>query len=144
MKYFTCVFCFCTTDNIAERLLDLKLPITRLGHPARVLDSLSSSTLEYQLNTSDESEIIRDLKKEINQNLAKLSAQGKERVRGKARGLVYKDVQELRKDYRQRERGHTRNIIKSARIVCATAHGYFNILFISPLSMSIFYISLDS
>ncbi|KAA1098842.1 hypothetical protein PGT21_015703 [Puccinia graminis f. sp. tritici] len=110
-------------DNIAERLLDLKLPITRLGHPARVLDSLSSSTLEYQLNTSDESEIIRDLKKEINQNLAKLSAQGKERVRGKARGLVYKDVQELRKDYRQRERGHTRNIIKSARIVCATAHG---------------------
>ncbi|KAA1102394.1 hypothetical protein PGTUg99_032642 [Puccinia graminis f. sp. tritici] len=110
-------------DNIAERLLDLKLPITRLGHPARVLDSLSSSTLEYQLNTSDESEIIRDLKKEINQNLAKLSAQGKERVRGKARGLVYKDVQELRKDYRQRERGHTRNIITSARIVCATAHG---------------------
>ncbi|WAR52259.1 hypothetical protein PtB15_1B700 [Puccinia triticina] len=110
-------------DNIAERLLDLKLPITRLGHPARVLESLSSSTLDHQLNTSDESEIIRDLKKEINDNLAKLSAQGKERVRGKARGLVYKDVQELRKDYRQRERGHTRNIIKSARIVCATAHG---------------------
>ncbi|KAI9601295.1 hypothetical protein H4Q26_001109 [Puccinia striiformis f. sp. tritici PST-130] len=110
-------------DNIAERLLELKLPITRLGHPARVLESLSSSTLEYQLNTSDESEIIRDLKKEINQNLSKLSAQGKERVRGKARGLVYKDVQELRKDYRQRERGHTRNIIKCARIVCATAHG---------------------
>lgn len=110
-------------DNIAERLVNLKLPITRLGHPARVLDSLSRSTLEYQLNTSDESEIIRDLKKEINENLVKLSAQGKEKLRGKARASVYQDVQALRKDYRQRERGHTKNIIKSARIVCATAHG---------------------
>ncbi|KNZ63233.1 uncharacterized protein VP01_116g6 [Puccinia sorghi] len=110
-------------DNIAERLIEMKLEITRIGHPARVLETLSSSTLEHQLSTSDESEIIRDLKREINQNLAKLSAQGKERIRGKARGVIYKDVQELRKDYRLRERGHTRNIIKSARIICATAHG---------------------
>jgi len=110
-------------DNIAERLIEMKLGITRIGHPARVLETLTSSTLEHQLSTSDESEIIRDLKREINQNLAKLSAQGKERIRGKARGAVYKDVQELRKDYRHRERGHTRNIIKAARIICATAHG---------------------
>ncbi|MBW0485446.1 hypothetical protein O181_025161 [Austropuccinia psidii MF-1] len=110
-------------DNIAERLLDLKLPLTRLGHPARVLDSLSHSTLEHQLNTSDEAEIIQDLKKEINQNLAKLSAQGKSKLRGRDRATLYKDVQELRKDYRQRERGHTQNIIKTAKIICATTHG---------------------
>ncbi|PLW33036.1 hypothetical protein PCANC_20543 [Puccinia coronata f. sp. avenae] len=110
-------------DNIAERLVGMKLPITRLGHPARVLESLSSSTLEHQLTHSDESEIIRDLQMEINQSLAKLSAQGKDRLRGKARGEVYRDVQELRKDYRQRERGHIRSIISSARIICATAHG---------------------
>jgi hypothetical protein len=124
-----CVFwCLCNADNIAERLVGMKLPITRLGHPARVLDSLSSSTLEHQLTHSDESEIIRDLQMEINQSLAKLSAQGKDRLRGKARGEVYRDVQELRKDYRQRERGHIRSIISSARIICATAHGYIPML----------------
>ncbi|EGG02467.1 uncharacterized protein MELLADRAFT_38533 [Melampsora larici-populina 98AG31] len=110
-------------DNIAERLLAKQLPLTRLGHPARVLDSLSQSTLDHQCNTFDGSEIIRDLKVEINGKLNKLSAQGKDKLRGKARSTVYMDIKDLRKDYRQRERKHTDGIIKQARIVCATTHG---------------------
>ncbi|KAI8460315.1 P-loop containing nucleoside triphosphate hydrolase protein [Phakopsora pachyrhizi] len=110
-------------DNIAERLLGLGLPLTRLGHPARILETLSRSTLEHQVNTSEDSEIIDDLKREINENLKKLTSQGKERLRGKARSEVYKDVQELRKDFRHRDRGRTLNILKKARIVCATTHG---------------------
>lgn len=114
---------FSTLDNIAERLLAKQIPLTRLGHPARVLDSLSQSTLDHQCNTFDGSEIIRDLKVEINGKLNKLSAQGKDKLRGKARSTVYMDIKDLRKDYRQRERKHTDGIIKQARIVCATTHG---------------------
>lgn len=42
-----------SVDNIVERLAPHKVPIVRLGHPARLLPSVVSHSLDYLTQTSD-------------------------------------------------------------------------------------------
>lgn len=42
-----------SVDNIVERLAPHKIPIVRLGHPARLLPSVVNHSLDYLTQTSD-------------------------------------------------------------------------------------------
>lgn len=84
-------------DNILERLTP-HLPSTvmsRIGHPARILPSLMKSTLDYQINYSNNGQITKDVKDEI-ESLTKRLTSGK--VRGKERREGWMEVRELRKE----------------------------------------------
>ncbi|KAJ3155883.1 DNA-binding protein SMUBP-2 [Geranomyces variabilis] len=110
-----------SVDNIVERLSSThsNIPLVRIGHPARVLPSVLSSTLDYVLKNSDAAAIVLDMRAEIDANLRKL-AKTKSRNERKQLWQANKD---LRKDLRSRERAATDGIIAGARVVLCTLAG---------------------
>lgn len=52
-------------DNLVERLARCKVKVLRLGHPARLLESIQKHSLDAVLAKSDNTNIIADIRKDI-------------------------------------------------------------------------------
>lgn len=129
-------------DNLLERLLPHGIPVTRLGHPARVLSALHSATLDAQASRSDESALAKDVKKDLEAAMNSLSGKGKGRLKGPERRKMWDEVKELRKEcaifvtariritrrtlslfrYRKREGMVVKSVMAQAKVVLATCH----------------------
>lgn len=108
-----------SVDNIVERLAAKKVPVIRLGHPARLLESVVSHSLEVVTQTSEAGEIVKDVRKEIDEkykSIRKTKAYREKRQ-------IYADIKDLRKEYRQRESRCTQNLIQASSVIAATLHG---------------------
>lgn len=108
-----------SVDNIVERLAPHKVPLVRLGHPARLLPSVLSHSLDVLTRTSEAGAIVRDVRAEMD---AKQASIRKTRS-GRERRAVYADLKELRREYRERERRCVGDLVAGSRVVLATLHG---------------------
>lgn len=89
-----------------------------------MLSSLTRFTLDSQSVHSDTSELVTDIKTELEALESTLrNGTGKNRLKGSARKSAWNDVRELRKDFRQREGGIVKEVLSKARVVLATTHG---------------------
>lgn len=52
-------------DNLVERLAKAKAKVLRLGHPARLLESIQKHSLDAVIAHSDNTNIIADIRKDI-------------------------------------------------------------------------------
>lgn len=131
-------------DNVLERVLvpptyrdalqRVGAGVTRIGHPARVLQRLSAATLDVQSAYSSEGQLVRDVARELDELMRVLtpsstpragnkSARTAPRPKGPERRQMWDQVRELRREYRKRERALTQTVLQRARIVMATCHG---------------------
>ena len=96
-------------DNLVERLSLHKVPLTRLGHPARVLASVHDATLDSQIQHSSSGAIVKDVKAEVlrwrtvaglmHRQLEALMAKlTRGKMRGAERRAGWAEVKELRKE----------------------------------------------
>lgn len=108
-----------SVDNIVERLAPHKLPIIRLGHPARLLPSVLGHSLGVLTQSSEAAAIVRDVQKEIDAKQASI----KKTRNGKERRAIYGEVKELRKEYRSREKLCVTRLVGESKVVLATLHG---------------------
>ncbi|KFY33378.1 hypothetical protein V495_08315, partial [Pseudogymnoascus sp. VKM F-4514 (FW-929)] len=108
-----------SVDNIVERLSPHKLPILRLGHPARLLPSVLNHSLDILTQTSDAAAIVRDVRKEMDSKQASI----RKTKSGKERRGIYGELRELRKEFREREKKCVANLVKESKVVLATLHG---------------------
>jgi len=108
-----------SVDNIVERLAPHKVPLVRLGHPARLLPSVVDHSLEVLTRTSEAAEIVQDIRNEMD---AKQASIRKTRS-GKERRAIYLDMKDLRKEYRQREAKCVDSLVRGSKVVLATLHG---------------------
>jgi DNA polymerase alpha-associated DNA helicase A len=108
-----------SVDNIVERLSAHKIPILRLGHPARLLPSVLNHSLDVLTQTSDAAGIVRDVRKEMDTKQASI----RKTKSGKERRAIYGDLKELRKEFRERERKCVGNLVGGSKVVLATLHG---------------------
>ncbi|KAK4648438.1 uncharacterized protein QC761_110050 [Podospora bellae-mahoneyi] len=108
-----------SVDNIVERLSPHKIPLIRLGHPARLLPSVLNHSLEVLTRTSEAGAIVKDVRAEMD---AKQASIRKTRS-GKERKAIYADLKELRKEYRQREKKCVSDLVAKSKVVLATLHG---------------------
>ncbi|KAI9166943.1 DNA polymerase alpha-associated DNA helicase A [Paramyrothecium foliicola] len=108
-----------SVDNIVERLSPHKLPILRLGHPARLLPSVVNHSLDVLTQTSEAGAIVKDVRTEMDAKQASI----KKTKSGKERRQIYTDLKELRKEYRERERRCVSNLVGGSKVVLATLHG---------------------
>ncbi|KAH8737627.1 DNA helicase [Ilyonectria robusta] len=108
-----------SVDNIVERLSPHKLPILRLGHPARLLPSVVNHSLDALTHTSEAGAIVKDVRTEMDAKQASI----KKTKSGKERKAIYADLKELRKEYRERERRCVSNLVGGSKVVLATLHG---------------------
>ncbi|KAK3180674.1 hypothetical protein K4F52_008024 [Lecanicillium sp. MT-2017a] len=108
-----------SVDNIVERLSPHKVPILRLGHPARLLPSVLNHSLDVLTQTSEAGAIVKDVRAEMDAKQASI----KKTKSGKERRAIYTDLKELRKEYRERERKCVSNLVGGSKVVLATLHG---------------------
>jgi DNA polymerase alpha-associated DNA helicase A len=108
-----------SVDNIVERLSPHKVPIIRLGHPARLLPSVLNHSLDVLTQTSEAGEIVKDVRAEMDAKQASV----KKARSGKERREIYNDLKELRKEYKIRERKCVSNLVGGSKVVLATLHG---------------------
>ena len=100
LKVLICGASNLSVDNLLERLVPHKIPLIRLGHPARVLSELQGATLDAQAEASDEAALAKDVKKEIEDVMGQLTRNGKKgRVKGAERKKMWEEVRELKKEY---------------------------------------------
>lgn len=123
-----------SVDNLLQRLslptpYLPPIPLTRIGHPARVLSSLVPHTLDSQSLRTNSSEVLVGIKDEMEAMERELrggsSSSGK-KMRGKERREKWGEVRELRKEYRKREGGVVKEVLSRAKVVLATCHGAGN------------------
>lgn len=100
-----------SVDNIIERLATSGLKLTRLGHPARILETVLPFSLDYQLEA--EGEVIRDIRKEIQQAL-------KDMPTSRERRRLYQELKANRKELREREEKLMLEILRNADVVLCT------------------------
>ncbi|KAH7329278.1 hypothetical protein B0I35DRAFT_448515 [Stachybotrys elegans] len=108
-----------SVDNIVERLSPHKMPILRLGHPARLLPSVLNHSLDVLTQTSEAGAIVKDVRAEMDAKQASI----KKTKSGKERRGIYADLKELRKEYRERERKCVDSLVTGSKVVLATLHG---------------------
>lgn len=108
-----------SVDNIVERLAPNKVPVVRIGHPARLLPSVLEHSLEVLTHTSDAAGIVKDVRQEIDQKVASIR---KTRT-GRERRGIYDDLKELRREFRERESKCVDNLVRESNVVLATLHG---------------------
>lgn len=108
-----------SVDNIVERLAPHKVPILRLGHPARLLPSVVNHSLDVLTQSSEAGAIVKEVRAEMDSKQASV----KKTKSGRERRQIYTDLKELRKEYRERERRCVSNLIGGSKVVLATLHG---------------------
>ncbi|KAG5297993.1 helicase [Histoplasma ohiense] len=108
-----------SVDNIVERLAPHKVPLVRIGHPARLLSAVLDHSLEVLIQTSDAAAIVKDVRKEIEVKQASI----RKTRSGRERREIYRDLRELRKEFRERESKCVGNLVTDCKVVLATLHG---------------------
>lgn len=108
-----------SVDNIVERLAPHKVPMVRLGHPARLLPGVLNHSLEVLTKTSEAAAIVADIRSEMDSKQASI----RKTRNGRERREIYGEMKELRKEYRQREGRVVGDLLKGSKVVLSTLHG---------------------
>ena len=121
-------------DNLVERLMrqrgdavsklgsGAQAKIVRIGHPARLLESVLDASLEAQVLKSDNSALARDCEKEcreLRRVLLKLDPRKDRTARNDAR----RELRRLAKEEKARQRKAVDEVIGGSNVVCATLSG---------------------
>jgi superfamily I DNA and/or RNA helicase len=102
-------------DPVSETLI-------RLGHPARLLPSVLSASLEAAVARSDDSALARDCEREcadLRRRLAKLTSRDDRAERNDAR----RELRRVQKETKARQKKAVTVVVSNARIVCCTLSG---------------------
>jgi ATP-dependent RNA/DNA helicase IGHMBP2 len=127
-------------DNILERLVvsssqpkgrsrsskrkgTSSLRVVRLGHPARIKASILPYSLEALVQNSDGTEIVQQVRKEL-QSFLKILSNPNSRSNDKR--AAYREVKSLRKEVRTREEKVVKELVSTAQVVLATCVGAAN------------------
>lgn len=121
-------------DNLVERLMrsrgdaerklgsGARAKIVRIGHPARLLESVLDASLEAQVLKSDNSALARDCEKEcreLRRKLLKLDPRKDRAERNDAR----RELRRLAKEEKARQRKAVDEVIGGSNVICATLSG---------------------
>ncbi|XP_060117178.1 DNA-binding protein SMUBP-2 isoform X2 [Heteronotia binoei] len=119
LKVLCCAPSNIAVDNLVEKLAGHKERILRLGHPARLLESIQHHSLDAVLARGDNAQIVADIRKEIDQAFAKTK---KTHDKGE-RSHFLNEIKTLRKELKEREEIAMSEILTRANVILATNTG---------------------
>ncbi|XP_021563759.1 DNA-binding protein SMUBP-2, partial [Carlito syrichta] len=119
LKVLCCAPSNIAVDNLVERLARCKRRILRLGHPARLLETIQQHSLDAVLARSDSAQIVADIRKDIDQVFAK----NRKTQDKKEKSNFRNEIKLLRKELKEREEAAMRESLASADVVLATNTG---------------------
>uniref|UniRef100_A0A7N9IBP4 Immunoglobulin mu DNA binding protein 2 n=1 Tax=Macaca fascicularis TaxID=9541 RepID=A0A7N9IBP4_MACFA len=119
LKVLCCAPSNIAVDNLVERLALCKQRILRLGHPARLLESIQQHSLDAVVARSDSAQIVADIRKDIDQVFVK----NKKTQDKREKSNFQNEVKLLRKELKGREEAAILESLTSANVVLATNTG---------------------
>lgn len=108
-------------DNLLERLLAGGEPAVRLGHPARVSEELRRHSLDALVEDHEAMRLVRDMLREAEQIERRASKYTRARPAAGQKWQQRQEARELRKQARLLEQQAVNDVLRDARVVCATA-----------------------
>lgn len=109
-------------DNMLEKLLGTGLRATRMGHPARTLESLRHASLQAQVAADEQSAQVQELDAFRERMAKRLARSGRGGYRGEERYAAQRETRRLWKEARSLELAIGRRIVLSSQVVLST-HG---------------------
>ncbi|XP_017504092.3 DNA-binding protein SMUBP-2 isoform X3 [Manis javanica] len=119
LKVLCCAPSNIAVDNLVERLAQGTLRILRLGHPARLLESIQQHSLDAVLARSDSAQIVTDIRRDIDQVFMKTRKIQDKREKSNFRN----EIKLLRKELKEREEAALLESLRAADVVLATNAG---------------------
>ncbi|XP_004481719.2 DNA-binding protein SMUBP-2 [Dasypus novemcinctus] len=119
LKVLCCAPSNIAVDNLVERLARCKQKILRLGHPARLLDSIQQHCLDAVLARSDNAQIVADIRRDMDQFFGK----NKKTQDKREKSHVQNEIKLLRKELKEREEAAMLQSLTSADVILATNTG---------------------
>ncbi len=107
-------------DNLLERLVAMLPNVLRVGHPARVFESLRGHTLDELVDADPSSAVIRDMRRELSELMRSAARAHRGRDGKKRRSLLYSTAGDLRGQIRSLERSVVRGVIEGSDVICTT------------------------
>ena len=98
----------------------INIRAVRLGHPARIQESILKYSLEALVQNTDGTEIVSDIRSELQSYLKVVS---NPKSRGMEKREAYREMKSLRKEIRSREEKVVQSLISNAQVVLATNVG---------------------
>lgn len=107
-------------DNLLERLVSIMPNVVRVGHPARVFESLRDHTLDELVDNDPSSEVVRDMRREIEELIraASKTLRGNDWRRQKRE--MFAEANHLRSQVRAFERSIVKGILDTSDVICTT------------------------
>ncbi|XP_045711093.1 DNA-binding protein SMUBP-2 [Phyllostomus hastatus] len=119
LKVLCCAPSNVAVDNLVEALARCGRRVLRLGHPARLLESIQQHCLDAALARGDGAQIVADIRRDIDQVSVKMKKTQDKRERSSLRS----EAQLLRKELRGREEAATLQSLRAADVILATNTG---------------------
>ena len=119
-KVLACAPSNTAVDNMLERLVAIMPSVLRVGHPARVFESLRGHTLDELVENDPSTEVIREMRREVDQLVRTASRSSRGHDAYRRRKQLFAEAGQLRGQIRALERSVIRGILDSADVVCTT------------------------
>ncbi|XP_020040567.1 DNA-binding protein SMUBP-2 isoform X1 [Castor canadensis] len=119
LKVLCCAPSNVAVDNLVERLAQWKQRVLRLGHPARLLESVQQHSLDVVLAHGDSAQILADIRRDIDQIFVRSKKTQDKREKSNFRN----EIKLLRKELKEREEAAMVQSLTSAHVVLATNTG---------------------
>ncbi len=119
-KVLACAPSNTAADNLLERLAVARVRVVRLGHPARVNETLRDLTLDMQVESHDNMAVIKDMLKEAEGLFRQAGRFTRARPDRGAKQDMRREAKRLKADARRLEQQAVDHILDAADVVCCT------------------------
>ncbi|MEQ8835346.1 MAG: AAA domain-containing protein, partial [Lacipirellulaceae bacterium] len=119
-KVLACAPSNTAVDNLLGRLIALMPAVIRVGHPARVFESLRGHTLDELVEADDSRLIVQEMYRDAENLMRAASRPSRSRNAYKHRGNLYAEAKSLRQQARLLEKHIIQQVLNSADVICTT------------------------
>ena len=119
-KVLACAASNTAVDNLLERLVRMMPDVLRVGHPARVFESLRGHTLDELVDSDPSAEVVREMRREVQSLMREASRDFRGRDGYKRRQQILSEAGQLRSQIRGFEKSIIRAVLDRAQVVCTT------------------------
>ncbi len=107
-------------DNLLERLVRHIPSVLRVGHPARVFESLRGHTLDELVESDSATAVVKELWDEVDELMRAAQKPSRSPGANRRRGELFAEAGRLRQQAKGLQRSTVRHIIDSADVICTT------------------------
>ena len=119
-KVLACATSNTAVDNLLERLVAMMPHVLRVGHPARVMESLRGHTLDEMVDAEPTMDVVAEMRREVQSLMRAASKDFRGQNGYRRRREIIAEAGQLRGQIRGLEKSIIRAVVDRADVICTT------------------------